>query len=361
MTIETTIDQLDAEAEAFAMAYRVPALPGLEAKGPRIPFEWAKDMTDNPDELREIVQGLLTAGGMSMIYGESNSGKSYLATHLAFCMSHGSPWLGRQLEQGAVIYVAGEGATSIRRRIKAHELHFGREIEAFGLIPCALSLMDPGADVENLIELIKEKASEIGQRVLLVIVDTVARAMGGGNENASEDMSRLVRAGDRIREETGAHLMWIHHSGKDQAKGARGHSSLRAALDTEMEVTADSLTATHTIEVTKQRDLSTKGERLAGRFVSVDLGPGQWDTRITACAVEDAAAPAVARKMPRLGEAQQAILGLLRGAEKDLRVSEVAKRLSEQFSTGSTYNAASRLKDLGLVEITGGVMHLIGA
>ena len=359
MSMDTTIEQLDAEAAAFARDYRPPALPSLEPTRPPIPFEWARDMPDDGEELREIVQGLLTAGGMSMIYGESNSGKSYLATHLAFCMAHGAPWLGRELEQGAVIYVAGEGATSIRRRLKAHELHYGRDVGPFGLIPCALSLMDPGADVENLIELIKVKAAEIGRPVLLVIVDTVARAMGGANENASEDMSRLVRAGDRIREETGAHLMWIHHSGKDQAKGARGHSSLRAALDTEMEVTAAELTAIHTIEVTKQRDLASKGDRLAGRFVSVDLGAGQWDTRITACAVEDAVAPVAVRKMPRLGQAQQAIVGALKGAGSDVRLKELADMLKDDFSKTSIYNAADRLKDLALVEISGGVVHLI--
>ncbi len=363
MTYEATIEQLDemAQAEAFTREYR-PSLtepPMAMPMKPSIPFEWARDMAGGIEDLREIVQGVLTAGGMSMVYGESNSGKSYLVTHLAFCMSRGVPWLGRQLEPGAVIYIAGEGATSIRRRIRAHEQHYGCQVGPFGLIPCALSLMDPGADVEDLIELIKAKAEEMGQPVLLVIVDTVARAMGGGNENASEDMARLVRAGDRIREETGAHLMWIHHSGKDQAKGARGHSSLRAALDTEMECTAEELSATHTLAITKQRDLPTKGDRLAGRFVPVDLGAGQWGDRITACAVEDADAPVVVKKMPKLGEAQQAILGLLKGAGKDLRVKDIAQQLSEQLSKTSVYNAANRLKDLALVEISGGVMHLI--
>lgn len=352
-------DESDAfEAESFGHPEDAPE---SEAK-PRIPFQWAHDMAEDAGELREIVQGMLTAGGMSMAYGESNSGKTYLVNHLAFCMTRGEPFLGKQTEQGAVIYVAGEGAASIRRRVRAHEIHFGHKVGAFGLIPCALSLLDPSADVENLIELIRAKALEIGQQVLLVIVDTVARAMGGANENASEDMSRLVRAGDRIREETGAHLMWIHHSGKDQAKGARGHSSLRAALDTEMEVTADDLTAIHTLTITKQRDLATKGDRLAGRFVSVDLGAGQWGDQITACAVEDAEAPARVAKVRKLSECQQAVMGVLAGAGRDLRMREIVEMLQPQaIKRTAIYNAVDRLKDLALVELSAGVVHLIQA
>jgi hypothetical protein len=226
------------------------------------------------------------------------------------------------------------------------------------MVPHALSLLDPSEDVEDLIELIRAKASEIGEPIQLVIVDTLARAMAGANENSSEDMTRLVRAGDRIREETGAHLMWIHHSGKDQTKGARGHSSLRAALDTEMEVTADQTARIHTIAITKQRDLPTNGERLAGKFVPVELGQNQWGDPITACAVEDAEAPAAKLKQPRLGAAQQAIVGVLAGAGQDLKLSEIADRLGGQFNRNSVYNSASRLKDLGLVEITGGIVHL---
>lgn len=268
---------------------------------PSIPVEWADEMSEDEESLREIVQGVITAGGMSVMYGESNSGKSYLAAHLAFCIARGVPWLGKQVERGAVLYVAGEGASSIRRRKRAHERHHGQKVGPFGLIPTALNLMAGSADVEALVDVIRQSQSKIGQPVLLVIVDTLARAIAGGNENASEDMGRLVQAGDRIREETGAHLMWVHHTGKDQAKGARGHSSLRAALDTEMEVIGEEATKVHTVTVTKQRDLDSKGTRLCGKFVPIELGHTKWGDRITACVVEDTDAPAPKLKTARLG------------------------------------------------------------
>ena len=350
-------DGFDALESLLATAVGIAAPEYLE---PGIPIEWAGKMAEDDQALREIVRGVLTAGGMSVMYGESNSGKSYLAAHLGFSMTRGVPWLGRQLERGAVLYVAGEGAASIRRRIRAYERHHDCRVGAFGLIPKGLSLLDGSADLEALLEAIEQARAEIGEPVQLIIVDTLARAMAGANENASEDMGRLVRAGDRIREETGAHVMWIHHSGKDQAKGARGHSSLRAALDTELEVTADEAQKLHTATVTKQRDLDSNGVRLCGKFIGVDLGTSQWGDPITACAVEDAEAPAAKVKAASLGKVQQAIMGVLAGAGADLLIRDVASKLKPQdISKTSVYNAVDRLGALGLVEVSAGRVHLI--
>lgn len=260
-------------------------MAGHRAPGRR--SRWSRPAT-SPDELEappQIVEGMLTAGGMSMMFGESNSGKSYLVIHLGICVSLGVPWLGRRTKQGAVLYVAAEGAWSIRLRLAADRKHYEQAVGPFGLIPCALSLVDPSGDVEDLIRLIKQEATRLGLPIVLVIVDTVARVMAGGDENTAQDMGRLVGAADRIKEVTGAHMLYLHHAGKDASRGARGHSSLRAALDTEIEVTADESAKVHTAKVTKQRDLASKGETFAARFVPVELGYDQWGGAITACAV----------------------------------------------------------------------------
>lgn len=324
-----------------------------------IPFEWAQDFKDAEDDLSEIVEGLLTRGGMSVMYGDSNSGKSYLAVHLSICLTRGQAFLSKRVERGAVIYIAGEGARSVRRRIAAYRVHFGVEdVGPFGLIPTALNLMDPSADVEDLIDLISAKAAEIGEPVLLVVVDTVARAMGGANENASEDMARLVSAGDRIREETGAHVLFIHHSGKNAASGARGHSSLRAALDTEIEVTADEETKTHTAHVTKQRDLATKGARIAGRFIPVTLGHDQWGNAVTACAVEHAEVSSD----PKVGFSgpQRAVLGYLAGQDKGVKRARLVEALTRHqgLSRPTAYKAIAQLLQASLLMEVAGMVYL---
>lgn len=125
-----------------------------------------------------------------------------------------------------------------------------------------------------------------------MVVDTLFRALAGGNENGPEDMGSLVRNADLIRQETGAAVIFVHHCGKDAVRGARGHSSLKAATDTEIEVTrnADGLAVAR---VTRQRDLEAGGT-FAFRLASVDLGLNARGKPVTSCAIQSEAAPAAA-------------------------------------------------------------------
>ena len=112
--------------------------------------------------------------------------------------------------------------------------------------------------------------------------------MAGGNENASEDMGALVINSDHIRRETKAHVCFIHHSGKDSARGARGHSSLLAAADTEIEVTNDD--GARIARVTKQREMECSGEFSFSLHV-VTLGENRRGKPVTSCVVVTEAEP----------------------------------------------------------------------
>jgi hypothetical protein len=118
----------------------------------------------------------------------------------------------------------------------------------------------------------------------LVIIDTMARAMAGGDENSGQDMTRAVSAIDAIRAATGAHVCVVHHCGKDEARGARGHSSLRAAVDTEIEVSRPEGEPITTVRVTKQRDLPM-GEPMPFSLKVVELGTDCRGRPITSCLV----------------------------------------------------------------------------
>lgn len=331
---------------------------------PPIPFAWASTITTDLHELREIVESTFTAGGISVVYGESNSGKTTLVLDLAFRMPSGLPWLGKRTEKGAVIYIACEGAGSVKRRLAAYRQHHDCKVHAFGLISSSLNLMDPSADVEDLLDLIKGLKNELIEPVRLIVVDTVARAMAGANENASEDMSRLVGAADRIRGETGAHIVFVHHSGKDAAKGARGHSSLRAAVDTEIEVTADD--AARTLTITKQRDLPSKGESLTARFVAIELGRDQWDNPVTACVVAavDETSPHLAALMRQTDERRSdevTLKGFRRLLEMGIKPTDglnspdflpkqlVAKGLAEDVRRDDLVGSMNRLMARGVL------------
>jgi hypothetical protein len=121
--------------------------------------------------------------------------------------------------------------------------------------------------------------------------------MAGGDENSPVDMGRIVAWADRFRAETGAHFTYVHHTGKDAARGARGHSLLRAATDTEIETTAGSFI------LTKQRD-GELGFKIGFKLVDLAIGEDAAGLPVKSAVVEwgagQAAKPASeAKPVPR--------------------------------------------------------------
>lgn len=236
----------------------------------------------------DFVQGLLTTTALSVFYGDSNAGKTFVVLDLALHIAMGWPWHGRRVEQGGVVYVAAEGGSGVLNRIEAFKRHhdIAPALEVpFSLVPSPVNLLDPEADVHELIALVQDEAAGLGEPVKLVVIDTLSRALAGGNENASEDMGALVMNVDRIRKETGAHLLLVHHCGKDSAKGARGHSLLRAATDTEVEIARSESAKGGVITVTKQRDLPIPAPFGYG-LKTIELGVNRHGETVTSCVVE---------------------------------------------------------------------------
>ncbi|CAO3354315.1 AAA family ATPase [Azospirillum palustre] len=239
----------------------------------------------------DFVQGLLTTSTMSVFYGDSNVGKTFVVLDLALHVALGWPWHGRRVEKGGVIYVAAEGGGGVLNRIEAFKRHHSLVPDLdvpFSLVPSSVDLLDPAADTNELIALIQEEAATFGEPVKLVVVDTLSRALAGGNENASEDMGALVKNMDRIRQQTGAHAMLIHHSGKDAGKGARGHSLLRGAVDTLVEIMRSESAKGGVIKIQKQRDLPISLEFGYG-LKTIELGVNRHGETVTSCVVEPCA------------------------------------------------------------------------
>jgi hypothetical protein len=148
--------------------------------------------------------------------------------------------------------------------------------------------LSPDGDIHTLVNAILDAADRIGEPVRLIIIDTLSRAMPGGNENSPEDMTALIRNIDEIRRRTKAHALLVHHCGKDTAKGMRGHSSLRGAIDTEIEVSkqANGSGTVSTAKVLKQRDFEVAGE-FSFKLIPVELGINDRDEPVTSCIVEE--------------------------------------------------------------------------
>jgi KaiC/GvpD/RAD55 family RecA-like ATPase len=267
--------------------------------------ELANEFTP-PDE---IVEGLLTAGDGSILYGDSNSGKTFFVIDLACAVASGVPWMGKQTEPGLVIYLAAESPASVRSRLQAYQRHHGVRVPNFVIVQSPIDLFDGDADTDKLIHLVKQIERQTGQSARLIIGDTLARLSAGANENAGQDMGLVVRRFDRIRAECKAHFLLIHHCGKNAAAGSRGWSGIRAAVDTEIEVT--DTPAGMCAEITKQRDLPTKGDRIGFKLHVVTLGLTKWKTPATSCVVMPADAPEK-HSSKRISEVGGAIVEMLR-------------------------------------------------
>lgn len=258
--------------------------PDIKPTGlPLIYFQDVKPALKSED----FIEGLLIKAAMSVTYGPSNCGKTFFMADLALHVALGLEWRGREVERMGVIYCAMEGAHGIANRVAAFALTCGlagQEIP-FAIIPVALNILDPNADTSRLIDAIAEAAARMAIPVGLVVMDTLSRAMAGGNENSPEDMGALVANSDRIRQATGAHVAWIHHSGKDQAQGARGHSLLRAATDTEIEISRADNDSPSIARVTKQRELEIDGI-FGFTLKRVELGLNHRGKPVTSCVVE---------------------------------------------------------------------------
>lgn len=226
----------------------------IEAKQlPPIPFVWARDVTVD-FEAEQLVEDLMYPGSFVLTYGESNTGKTFLVFDLCVAITQGQPWFGRDTKKGLVVYIAGEGYLGVALRKTAYETRGRLAPDAnLAIVQRAVDFLSDSRDVENLITLVKELETQCGEKCVLIVIDTLQRAIPGGSDNESSDMGAFVKGADTVRTATGSAVLAIHHAGKDVSKGARGHSSLRAAVDTELLVEGQA--DPRTVTCTKQRDL----------------------------------------------------------------------------------------------------------
>lgn len=174
-------------------------------------------------------------------------------------------------------------------------------------------------------------------------------------------MGRVVRNVDEIRSATGAAFLVIHHSGKDAARGMRGWSGLRAATDTEIEVTADDTSGRRAGEITKQRDLQGKGERIGFKLLPVRLGVNRWGNERSSCVVLAADAPEKKASKPRRPSAiAGAIVEFLTARGSGCARAEMAKHFDGRHARGSVYREVDRMVDEGTLIHTGHIVALAG-
>ncbi len=278
------------------------------------PLFWPGDV-DTYEPPAQIVSGLLPRVGIAAIYGAPNSGKTALASDLAASIARGTPWRGRAISDGGglVFYVAAENPGSAKLRMKAY---IAENPDAVDMpLPIFPGLLHLGAiaSVQSLIERIREAEKLAGRACVAVVVDTLASAMAGLEENSVRDMGLALHSLSLIRDAIGGLIIVVHHSGKDSEKGARGSSALRAAVDTEIVVSG--VDGTRTATVVKQRDFATGATfDFTVDPIVVGRNPATGEN-VTAIVVKHGAESTASAKRRPTGKAQVAILNAMEVGE----------------------------------------------
>jgi hypothetical protein len=222
-----------------------------------------------------LVQGVIPQRSFVALYAPPASFKSFIALDIAECIATGRAFLGNQItRQGAVLYIAGEGHGGIGSRIKALKTHHKTPVGApVYFLRRQVNLRSSKTDLQDLVNAIDDLKAINDINFELIIIDTLARAFGGGNENASEDMGAFITAAGAIQGRYECGLLVVHHAGKDATKGLRGHSSLLGAVDTELEIIRieGAQPPKGILHVSKQKD-GEDGQRIGFKMVEVTTG-----------------------------------------------------------------------------------------
>jgi RecA-family ATPase len=242
-----------------------------------------------------LIKGLLPRHGLGALYGPSGSGKSFLAIDLAAAIAGNEDrWFGYRVKRTPVLYCALEGEAGIRNRMEAWKKYHSRECpQELRFLLAPFDLMRP-TDVSELCESLLPGT--------VVVLDTLNRASPGADENTSKDMGLILNALKQIEQATGTLVLFVHHTGKDQSRGLRGHSSLFAAVDAAIEVAADAVSKS--FRVAKSKD-SEDGKIQHFKLEQVHLAYDEDGDAVTSCAVSCFDLPPIG---PKLTPQQSVIL-----------------------------------------------------
>ncbi len=214
-----------------------------EAEEVNSPFPFVSfwELCNRSHRYHWLIEGVAEQNTMMQIFGDPESGKSLIAMDMGLSIASGIPWMGHNTAQGTVFYICGEGFGGLSRRLNAWR--YARNPENPEVLPFYTS--ENAADLtnkqstKNVIDSIRLLCDETKEYPKLIIVDTLARNFGGGDENDTQMMNQFVRHVDVLRSGFEATILVVHHTGHAVKTRARGAMPLLGALDLDFVASRD--------------------------------------------------------------------------------------------------------------------------
>lgn len=239
-----------------------------------------------------LIEEVVTEHGLTIVYGDPGAGKSFIVLDAALRLSFGMDWHGVGTQQCGVLYVAGEGARGLGKRVKGWRREHALEgaDAPFELLPVAVQLLDE-KERAKLLRTIRATTSRLKFKVGLLIIDTVSRSIAGHDENSQDTMSLFVNACAEIQAHIGGAVIGVHHSGKDSSRGMRGSTVLLGACDASIKVSKDESERVK-IEVEKQKD-AEEAEPIYMAMKKVEWVDGVFGKEVSTLVPEKSGRPVI--------------------------------------------------------------------
>ena len=215
-------DERVAAADAAALKTDDPATSAPPQRGlPLTP--WNEAIDEPPEDIPWIVDNLLPVGGTSLMVAKPKVAKSTLSRGVAAAVAEGKPLLGREVQQGAVIYL---GLEEKRAEVLQHFRQMGVSRNA------PLHVFIERAP-EQALERLKETIEDI--KPVLVVIDPLFRFIRFKDGNDYAESNNRLEPFVEIARQTGAHLLVTHHATKVKAGAGDevlGSTGIFGAVDT---------------------------------------------------------------------------------------------------------------------------------
>jgi hypothetical protein len=251
------------------------------------PFEAIK-LSTAPNYL---VKGILPRAGLAVVWGPPKCGKSFWTFDLTMHVALGWKYRGRRVQQGPVVYCALEGGVGFADRVEA----WRQRLLAQEHTPVPFYLLDVPLDlVTDRLALAAAIRDQLASPPAVIVIDTLNRALVG-DENKSDDMAKLIRAADLLRETFGSLVILVHHCGVVRNR-PRGHTSLAGANDAQIAVIRDQA-GNITVTVEHMKD-GEPGAPLGCKLERVELGADDDGDPKTTCLIVPAELAKKERPLP---------------------------------------------------------------
>ena len=283
-------------------------------KPPKSRFLEIGQFLQRPPATHWLIRNFLCTDITVVFFGEPSSGKSLVLIDMACHVATGRPWCSNPVKEGLVLYICGEGQHGLSKRFMAWFQRYSetpRNIH-IATIPAALT------DAADITRLIADIAANLPTQPALILLDTLNRNFGPGDENSTSDMTKAVAGLDRIRAATQAAIGLAHHSGKADKGNGRGSSVLKGAADVEFLIEKDP--DTNIVSMRHAKPPKDFDPPPAVAWVITKQGTPWCDEDgqpIDSVVLEPIAVPPQTARTPSLGKNQQSALDSLNQLHKE--------------------------------------------